>query len=864
MDTPTETAPDDTGLAGQLLPLALARPEHALSQALAVLAADPPPLVASLAHQAAGIVLRDSGHVDESLEHFAAGLAAARRVRDRAREADVLASFGVALVEAGRTGAGLRRLGRAHDLAQGPAAGAVLVRRAHVLLLLGRPREALADLDAAVTPLRRAGERLWEARCLINRSWAHGVLGRLERCADDIQAAEAIFVELGQHHEAAIAVENRAALAFDRGNLPLALTLAEQAEQRFAAIGRRQPEIDILRCEILVAAGLAPEALAHGHRALADAAITRADRAEVQFVTGTAALACAEPAVALALLRQARGAFARQRRDRWTARTDLLLAQVRLSIDGAQSRLLPRLTALAERLAADASPEAALARLLAGRLALDLHRPDVAREHLDAAARARHTGSALARASGWFAAALRYAADADIRAMRHACRRGLDALDEFRATFGDTELRALSTGHGRELAALALGSALDSGRARDLLWWSERWRATALTAAPVRPPPDSELAAALAAARQAARRLADPGADSTTVERAARERTRHEAGVRRRYRQLTGSADATGLLDVATLVDAVGADALVSLVDVRDTLYAVLVHHGRVTRHSVGSTSNALRESEFARFALRRAAYGRPADLARVGARLEGALLGGLADRLPEVVVVVPPAALHAAPWGLLPSLGMRRLTVAPSARLWLRSRQRHRPLPRRPALVTGPGLTSEAAEATAVAARYADSTVLLGETATVADTVRALDGAPLAHLAAHGSFRADAPLFSALTLADGPLYFHDLDAMTRPPHTLVLSACDAGDTAAVGADEGLGLVTALLALGTCAVLASVVPVNDAATIPVMTALHDGLAAGEALPEAMRRARLACRDDPAASTAAASFTPWGC
>ena len=405
-------------------------------------------------------------------------------------------------------------------------------------------------------------------------------------------------------------------------------------------------------------------------------------------------------------------------------------------------------------------------------------------------------------------------------------------------------------------------AACDTGQSRKLLWWSERWRATALAATPVHPPQDAELAAALAAARDAGARLADPSADAAAIARAERDRTRHEAAVRRRTRQLGGVAGSSVGIDIAELVAAVGSDALVSLVDVRGRLYAVHVTNGRVTRHEVGPSSTALRESEFARFSLRRTAYGRSADLAKVGAAAQSALLGGLAARLPERVVLVPPAALHAAPWGLLPAFAETRLSSAPSARLWLQARARPKPRTHKVTFVTGPGLTSEATEAATVSTSYAGATVLSGDDATVAATVPALEGARLAHIAAHGSFRADAPMFSSLHLADGPLFIHDLDRLRHPPHTLVLSACDAGDTAAVGVDEGLGLVTSLLGLGTSAVLASVVPVNDQATIPVMAAVHSRLAAGDDLASALRQARIETRGGPAAYASAVSFTAW--
>ena len=50
-----------------------------------------------------------------------------------------------------------------------------------------------------------------------------------------------------------------------------------------------------------------------------------------------------------------------------------------------------------------------------------------------------------------------------VRGVWHACRRGLDALDEHRASMGSTELRALASVQGDELARLAL---TPRGRAR--------------------------------------------------------------------------------------------------------------------------------------------------------------------------------------------------------------------------------------------------------------------------------------------------------------------------------------------------------------------------------------------------------------
>jgi CHAT domain-containing protein len=152
---------------------------------------------------------------------------------------------------------------------------------------------------------------------------------------------------------------------------------------------------------------------------------------------------------------------------------------------------------------------------------------------------------------------------------------------------------------------------------------------------------------------------------------------------------------------------------------------------------------------------------------------------------------------------------------------------------------------------------------VLEGQDATAELTVSSLEGTWLAHIAAHGHFRSDSPLFSSLSLMDGPLTVHDLTRLKRPPYRMILSACEVGQGETVGSDELLGLVTSLLAMGTAGVMASVVPVNDEAAVEVMLQVHTGLAAGRSLGEAWLAARDRAADDVLASATAASFTAWG-
>lgn len=95
-----------------LLPLVFAAPNEALTKAESVLRDRPEPLHASVAHQVIGIWQRDFGDMRLALRHLRRACDWAARAGSADREADVLATLGVALVHSGRTRQGLDALGR--------------------------------------------------------------------------------------------------------------------------------------------------------------------------------------------------------------------------------------------------------------------------------------------------------------------------------------------------------------------------------------------------------------------------------------------------------------------------------------------------------------------------------------------------------------------------------------------------------------------------------------------------------------------------------------------------------------------------------------------------------------------------------
>ncbi len=859
-----------------LLRLASDRPREALARAHAILAAGPAPYEASVAHQAIGMLHREFGELDAATAELQTAVRLARAAGSAEREADVLATLGVTLTYRGHSRRGLAALGRALTLVGGAAAARVLVRRGIALWVLGRHAEALEDLGRAIRVLRAAGDTLFEARARTARALVHLARGAARRAEQDLARAEHLYATTSQTVEVAFTWHNRGLVAYRSGDLPAALSCLDEAGRRYRQLAVPLLELATDRCAVLLAAGLPGDALAEVDAALGipgRGGGRAARRAELLLAGARAALAAGEPAVAATRAQAARRLFTAQGRPWWRTHAGLLLLQARCASRPPSAGLLHQGTQLAADLDLLGSAEAAPARLLAGQLAGALGRPAEADAQLRAAARNRYRRvTALARAQGWLAEALRADAAGDRRRLLAACGRGLAILDEHQLTLGASELRAQATAHGAELAALAQRAALGTGRPRLMLTWSERWRATAHAIPAARPADDAALQADLTALRDVTGRLDRARAAGDPAGHFRREQQRLESSVR--VRVLHSRHDGRGggwRFSAGELLGTLGEVTLVQIVAMDGDLHILVCGAGRVRHFRSGRADEAAAEVGYARFGLRRLAHGRGAGpagaalatLEASGRRLEAILLGPAARHLGGgPVVVVPPGRLHAVPWALLPALRERVVSAAPSARAWLQALAVRPPDRAAPVFVRGPGLGT-GSEIPALAAEYPDATVLGSGTATARRVLGALDGAGLAHIAAHGSFRADSPLFSSLHLDDGPLTVYDLERLRRAPYRVIFSSCDSGVLAPAGADELLGLAHSLAPLGTAGIVASVVPVNDQATAALMTAVHKHLRGGASLAQALRLARDGAGDDPVQAATAWSFLALG-
>jgi CHAT domain-containing protein len=859
----------------ELLRLALSRPADAVAQATVLLENDPDPKTASIAHQARAIVVRDSGRFDEAVAELRLALRLARNCGEPARAIDVQATLGAALVMGGHTAAGLATLDGAVAASTGRLAGRVLARRGTQLVELGRRTDALADLNRAVVLLHRAADHVWEARARTSRFSLYADVGQAGRADRDLAIAARLYAQAGQELESATAVHNRADVAIQAGDLPAALGFLDDAAARYAELDFFSPDLVFDRCKVLLAAGLATEALA-----VADAGVERhpagrsIKKPELLFVAARAAQAAGLPAEAAMRAALARKLFRAQGRSWWQTRASFVLVQSRYDAGDRSGRLRAMASRVADRLDELSAEEAPTAHLLAGRLAAAQGRMADADRHLARAARYRVRGPTFGRAAGWLAQALRAEARAATAATLSACRRGLAAAADHQRSLGAVELRTHAASYGTELAAIGQRHAVRRGDARMLLLWSERWRASALASMSSRPPEDPALAADLAALRQVMKRIEAARSDGSPVNRLESVRRRLEETIRSRTRRTAGGdahrdhrPGSRAALD--QLLQQLDDHLLVELVALDGTLHAVTAHRGRVRAHAVGSLAAAVREVELVRFMLRRLSRGRPAPgaLARIdlaGSRLQEALLGpAVRDIHGGPTIIVPPGSLHAVPWAILPALRDTAVRIAPSATTWMRARADRPRRPRRTVLVIGPGLSGTFDEVTRIASRYEKAIVLGDGTATAGRVLAALDGAWTAHVAAHGVFRADNPLFSSLRLHDGPLTVYDLAGLRRAPHRLILSSCDSGVASPINGDELLGTISTLVPRGTTSLLASIVPVNDVVTGALMADFHTGLRSGAGFAEALRDARTSRVDDPVALATALSFVALG-
>jgi tetratricopeptide (TPR) repeat protein len=766
------------------------------------------------------------------------------------RAAQARTSLLVPLSHQGHTGPALREAWLAEAALGEPEAELDLARlrvnQALVLQRLGRNAEALSCYAAAEPVLIRHRDERWEALMLSHRGTMLAYQGKLEAAAEDLRRGVALGDSGGMKNISHGLHLNYGFVLLRSGRVPQALEEITRALRIGEQNGNRLETAYADRADALLAAGLASEALENAERAIAGQ-LERGralDAAESRLVAARAALAANAVNRASELAAAARADFVKQRRrtwESWAWQVELAARYTKKEHSADLLRELTRCAARLERAGWLVSPQEA--RLQAARTAAALGRRAQAKRLYAQISADRFSGLSSLRILAWEAESELRLLDGDRGGAGRAVTQGLKVLAEFAGTLGATDLRAGAASLGTNLAESGLRLSLQGGSARSLLVRAEQWRAASLRRAPARSAQSGRLAELLTGLRHVTSQVDEYALVGKNVGPLQRERIRLEEEIRELVRHTPGKPTAPeSPLDLRALSTELRDRTLVEYVRLEDELHAIVLADGRCTRHRIGSYQAVLTELESLRFAMTRIAKQHGSPRMMEGAQaiyqharqtLDGILLEPLRKRIGTDgdLILVPTGSLHALAWAVLPSMRGRVLAVAPSARSWMAAEQvRERPGP--VALAHGPGLAHAEDEIATLAKLYPDAKPLQGADAGADAVAESWDGARLAHLAAHGRFRKDNPLFSNLELADGPLTVYDLESLGRAPRILILSACDSALSGIHPGDELMGVASALLALGSKTLIASVAPVADEHTRTLMTELHTGLGRG--------------------------------
>lgn len=767
-----------------------------------------------------------------------------------ARLGDVLLSRAAVLSELGQVAEAERDLTRAESKVSRAQRAEWRFQRATLLANIGRTGAAVRLLRAALADGSCEGDL--RAKAANNLAYLEALRGHYRSAVRFAGEAETAAAAAGGPALLAAVTQTRAWVTMQEGRLVESIEMFGRAGDLYVKAGLPLGEHHLEYAQVLADLRLLPEALEAARGASEELSGARLMSAEAHLRVARLLLLTGDgPGARTAALRAAAD-LRRQGRTAWVARAMVVAHEAYARSRPLTARQVRSLEACARTLhEAGMVSDAVDAYLTAGRAAASRRRSvvaDHAVEDLHAARQLARRASVLTRLKGRVAAAL--AAEVGGRAddvVRHS-RAGLDDLARHRSALPSVELRALASGHGAELGTLGLRALVPIAGAARILAWMERTRAAALVSVESAPADgtDEDLATlrSLHLEMAAARRESDcePAGLRTRISAA-------EGRIRRATWSGGGSASAEEAVGSARLRAALGDAVLVEFAILDDHLLAAVLDRRRVRCELLGPVASIAADVDALLFALRRLARPEVPAAAARGARavaedatrrLAGRLLGPLHLPPDGPLVVVPVGTLQRIPWS---PLHAGPVSVAPSARFWLRSAEAAPAPDGTVVLLAGPQLPGAVEEVSALSQLHDSAVTMVPPASTCTAALTALAGSTLAHLACHGRVRADSPTFSSLLLSDGPLTVHELATRGVAPHRVVLAACDSGVQTTYDGDEALGFVSALLARGTAGLLASTVPVPDLDTVHIMRAVHRRLADGQSLANALHGAR---------------------
>jgi CHAT domain-containing protein len=117
-----------------------------------------------------------------------------------------------------------------------------------------------------------------------------------------------------------------------------------------------------------------------------------------------------------------------------------------------------------------------------------------------------------------------------------------------------------------------------------------------------------------------------------------------------------------------------------------------------------------------------------------------------------------------------------------------------------------------------------------------------------LVHVATHGIYRQDNPMFSGIKMGDGYLNLYDLYQMRLGAKLVTLSGCATGMNFVSDGDELLGLQRGLFCAGASSLLLSLWDVHDRSTAELMQEFYKGYITSGNMAESLRAAMRKLRE----------------
>ena len=321
---------------------------------------------------------------------------------------------------------------------------------------------------------------------------------------------------------------------------------------------------------------------------------------------------------------------------------------------------------------------------------------------------------------------------------------------------------------------------------------------------------------------------------------------------------------------VANLQAALPMDtALIEYYSAGDRLVAAVVTRETIEITTVAAVSQVTRLLQLLRFQISKFSMGaahtrqfeQPLLRATLGhlEALYAELMRPLRSRLRQQrLVVVPHGALHFLPFHALRNsdeyLGDTfAVSYAPSAAVFALCQQKAAAEKKRSLVL---GIPDDRApqivtEAQSVAALLPEAELCLGEQATAKILLERGPETGLLHIATHGIYRSDNPMFSGIRLGDGYVNLYDLYQLRLNAKLVTLSGCATGMNFVAAGDELLGLQRGLFYAGATTLLLSLWDVHDRSTAELMQEFYSSyMQNGDAAVSLRGAMRILRRENP--------------